>query len=69
MKPVRINKKYGLWEYRKEIDTEDPTNYMYYFYGKDANGKEWAWSTPYYHEMFEFIKASDKDKQTFIDLY
>ena len=41
----------------KEIDLEDSTNYMYYFSGTDANGKEWSWSTPYYHEILEFIKV------------
>lgn len=69
MKKVRVNKKYGVWTYHKEIDLENNTNYMYYFSGADANGKEWSWSTPYYYEILEFIKADDKTKQTYIDYY
>ena len=69
MKKVRVNKKYGVWTYHKEVDMEDSSNYMYYFSGTDANGKEWSWSTPYYHEMLEFIKADDKTKQIYIDCY
>lgn len=69
MKKVRVNKMYGEWSYRKEVDMEDSSNYMYYFSGKDANGKEWSWSTPFYSEMLEFIKADDKTKQTYIDCY
>lgn len=69
MKNVRVNKKYGTWFYEKEVDMEDSSNYMYYFYGTDANGKEWSWSTPFYNEILEFIKADDKTKQTYIDCY
>ena len=69
MKKVRVNEKYGTWTYNKEIDLEDSTNYMYYFYGTDANGKKWSWSTPYYNEMIDFIKADDKTKQLFINCY
>ena len=69
MKKVRVNEKYGTWTYYKEIDLEDSDNYMYYFYGTDANGKEWSWSTPYYNEMIDFIKADDKTKQIFINYY
>ena len=39
MKKVRVNEKYGVWTYRKEVDMEDSSNYMYYFSGTDANGK------------------------------
>lgn len=69
MKKVRVNAKYGIWFYEKEVDTEDSSNYMYYFDGTDANGKEWGWSTPYYNEMLEFIKATDQDKETYIQYY
>ena len=69
MKKFRVNKKYGVWTYHKEVDMEDSSNYMYYFSGTDSNGKEWSWSTPYYHEMLEFIKADDKTKQIYIDCY
>ena len=51
MKKVRVNEKYGVWTYHKEVDLEDSSNYMYYFSGTDTNGKEWSWSTPYYHEI------------------
>ncbi len=68
-KRVRINNKYGEWFYEKEIDYEDNSNYMYYFYGKDSDHKEWSWSTPYYHEMIEFIKADQETKSTFIRCY
>lgn len=69
MKKVKVNKQYGEWTYIKEVDMEDSSNYMYYFSGKDANGKEWNWSTPFYKEMLEFIKADDKTKQIYIDCY
>ena len=69
MKKVRVNEKYGTWTYKKEIDLEDSTNYMYYFSGTDANGRKWSWSTPYYNEMIDFIKADDKTKQIFINYY
>ena len=68
-KQVRVNKKYGIWYYEKEVDMEDSSNYMYYFYGTDADGVEWSWSTPYYREILDFIKATSEDKQTFIDCY
>ena len=29
----------------------------------------WTWSTPYYHEILEFIKADDKTKQTYLNYY
>lgn len=68
-KKVRVNQKYGIWYYRKEVDMEDSSNYMYYIYGTDSEGVEWHWSTVYYNEILEFIKASAKDKQIFIDCY
>jgi hypothetical protein len=68
-KKVRVNAKYGNWFYRKEVDLEDSSNYMYYIYGTDSEGVEWSWSTVYYNEILAFIKASAKDKQTFIDCY
>ena len=68
-KKVRVNAKYGTWFYTKELDMEDSSNYMYYLYGTDSEGVEWSWSTPYYTEILEFIKASAEDKQTFIDCY
>ena len=68
MKKVRVNKKYGVWTYHKEVDMEDSSNYMYYFSGTDSNGKEWSWSTPYYHEMLEFIKDIKRfDKENGIE--
>ena len=69
MKKVKVNKIYGEWFYRKEVDLEDSLNYMYYFYGKDVNGKEWSWSTPFYREMLDFIKSDDNTKQTYINCY
>ena len=69
MKKVRVNKIYGEWFYRKEVDMEDSSNYMYYFYGTDNNNKEWSWATPYYHEILDFIKADEKTKQIYIDCY
>lgn len=69
MKKVRVNKIYGEWFYRKEVDMEDSSNYMYYFYGTDNNNKEWSWATPYYHEILDFIKADEKTKQIMIDCY
>lgn len=69
MKKVRINKQYGEWFYRKEVDMEDSSNYMYYFYGTDNNNREWSWSTPFYHEMLDFIKADENTKQIMIDCY
>ena len=68
-KKVRVNQKYGIWYYRKEVDMEDSSNYMYYLYGTDSEGVEWHWSTPYYTEILEFIKASAKDKQIYIQHY
>lgn len=69
MKKVRVNKKYGEWFYRKEIDLEDNKNYMYYFEGHDINGKYWTWSTPFYNEILDFIKADDKTKEDYIRYY
>lgn len=66
MKKVRINKIYGEWTYKKEVDLEDKSNYMYYFSGTDSNGKEWSWSTCYYNEMLEFIKTDEKTKEIMI---
>lgn len=63
-KKVRVNSQYGEWYYEKEVDMEDKDNYMYYFYGKDKNKKDWSWSTPYYHEMIDFIKSDDDTKNT-----
>lgn len=68
-KRVRIDKKYGDWYYEKEVDMEDRSNYMYYFYGIDDDWQEWSWSTPYYHEMIEFIKADKDTKQLMKDSY
>lgn len=68
-KKVRVNAKYGNWVYRKEVDLEDSSNYMYYFYGTDANGKEWSGMTPFYHEILWFIKADDNDKEVFLRYY
>jgi len=67
MKNVRINKSYGTWKYRKEIDIEDNSNYVYYLWGIDQNGKEWAWMTPFYNEILEFIKADDKTKEIYLN--
>lgn len=69
MKKVRVNKIYGEWNYTKEVDLEDSSNYMYYFSGVDKDGKEWSWSTPYYHEMLEFIKQDSKGKEQYIKLF
>lgn len=69
MKKVRINKQYGEWTYEKEVDMEDSSNYMYYFSGKDNKGIEWSWSTPYYSEMLEFIKATDETKKMMMRYY
>lgn len=69
MKKVRINKSYGEWFYRKEIDLMSKEDYMYYFYGTDSKGTEWSWSTPFYTEMLEFIKSNDKDKENYINCY
>lgn len=62
-KRVRINSQYGNWYYRKEVDYEDPRNYMYYIGGTDANGKEWSYMTPFYNEINDFIKADDEIKE------
>lgn len=69
MKKVRINKQYGEWTYEKEVDMEDSSNYMYYFSGTDNKGTEWSWSTPYYSEMLEFIKAPDETKKMMMRYY
>lgn len=66
MKKVRVNEKYGVWYYEKEVDMEDADNRMYHLGGTDANGKEWNWSTPFYDEILNFIKADDETKEKYI---
>lgn len=66
MKKVRVNEKYGVWYYDKEIDMECVDNRMYYIGGTDANGKEWNWSTPFYDEILNFIKADDEIKEKYM---
>lgn len=66
MKNVRVSKQYGKWTYEKEVDMEDSSNYMYYFSGTDNKGVEWSWSTCYYNEMIDFIKADDETKEVMI---
>jgi len=63
---VRINKSYGEWYYNKEVDYEDASNYIYHLGGTDANGKQWNWSTPYFSEVREFIKADDEQKERYL---
>ena len=64
MKKIRVNKQYGEWFYEKEVDEWDATCYNYSLWGKDANGKEWFWSSvASYQEMLAFIKATDEDKE------
>lgn len=62
-KPLRINEAYGKWTYRKEVDIEDPKNYVYYLSGTDAKGKEWSFLLVSYAECLAIAKADEETKE------
>lgn len=66
MKKVRVNKKYGIWHYEKEIsyDVEFP---IYSFWNEDKTEK---YTVCIYSQMLECIKEPTKEaREKFIKIY